>query len=177
DPATCRGAWPREYYLGAEEVKDGQAAADQGAVYVIQRNALSARDRKNGMPVWTTVLPAPALIWQIVALPGMLAVFPSGGRSLHLQFRLLFGSLRWSIAPRPEDGQGFPVLLIDPKTGRLVQRLNFDARRAHSDLQCSLQPRWSALPDIEIRQEAGARPVVRIAANRMVVALEGHAWG
>ena len=52
---------------------------------------------------------------------------PHETKGRRFQFRWLAGALQWTewLAPEEKPGRDYPIVCCDPKTGRLVQRLNF----------------------------------------------------
>src|SRR5207249_558549 len=83
------------------------------------------------------------------------------------QVPLVFGTFECGLTlpPEGETGVGFPVLVCDARTGKLVQRLNLPA---------GVPRLWVGLGG---REGADLRPGVAISQRGLVIVLSRRVWG
>jgi outer membrane protein assembly factor BamB len=129
DPLT--GAVERECLVATAPVQLQNAAWDQTAFYFVQKDILKAKALASGHILWTLTLPQKQS-WQVMEASGTLVVYP-----------LLDPAIRpWLLALGAAPGGGFlfaarlgllqsskqfPLLLVNPKNGMLVQCFHFQA--------------------------------------------------
>jgi outer membrane protein assembly factor BamB len=165
DPLTGKPRWPGERLVGREPVAPGSLTVDRQAAYLVCGAVLSAHALADGRTLWSVPLPDDAGDWQTRFVRDYLAVYPGEVGPGGWELRGPFGALR--LAP-PGSGEGssyYSVLLLDPKAGELVRRVNFrqDAARPLSKT-LELRPR---------RQRAQ----VQMLEEGVAVSLDGQAWG
>jgi hypothetical protein len=97
---------------------------DDRAVYLAGRDGLQARSVSTGHLLWRRPLPAMSAGWAVRSLGPALLAHP---RPVVPLPALPFGGppLAWltTVARPGERGADFPLLLIDPRDGRPVQRV------------------------------------------------------
>src|SRR5262249_24237308 len=127
DRATGKPAWDEPLLLNVGRLDVDGWAQDADAFYGVQDRGLFARSLKDGAGLWRPPVARPPGRWRTHRVGGALFAYPTEVRGARFQFRWLFEQLQWEgRLPLEEDsGVGFPVVCCDPKTGRLVQRLNF----------------------------------------------------
>jgi outer membrane protein assembly factor BamB len=165
DPLTGKARWPEERLVGREPVAPGSLTVDRQAAYLVCGSVLSAHALADGRTLWSVPLPDGAGDWQTRFVRDYLAVYPGEVGPGGWELRGPFGALRLAAPGDGERGRYYSVLLLDPKTGELVQRLNFrqDAGRPLSKT-LEVQPR---------RQRAQ----VQMVEEGVAVSLDGQAWG
>jgi outer membrane protein assembly factor BamB len=181
DRATGKPVWPRPHLLTMKTLDTFAWAFDREAVYFVEDRSLIARSLADGRVMWQHPLDA-ADGWHVRRVGDFLMVYPvpSGGES-QFRFRSPLGSVQWKVDSSLKHEAVFTVACHDPKTGKLVQRLNFRiesparmtcaARSIGEDRRRSLVIQASSL----LASEDG--PVVRIASPRPFVAVGGDVWG
>jgi outer membrane protein assembly factor BamB/tetratricopeptide (TPR) repeat protein len=119
--------------LGTEPLHLTRAALDETTVYFVSSTTLQARTLADGRTRWALPLPNLAGPCRVVRMSRSLLVYPADA-SLPANWSPVFGSrpvvfpfLGSNLLTVPfaaREGE-FPVLVVDPVEGRVVQRLNF----------------------------------------------------
>jgi outer membrane protein assembly factor BamB len=165
DPLTGKARWAEERLVGREPVAPGSLTVDRDAAYLVCGSVLSAHALADGRTLWSVPLPDGAGDWQTCFVRDYLAVYPGEVGPGGWELRGPFGAVRLAPPGSGERSSYYSVLLLDPKTGELVQRLNLgrnEARPLSKTLE--LQPR---------RQRAQ----VQMLEEGVAVSLDGEAWG
>jgi outer membrane protein assembly factor BamB len=164
DPLTGKARWPEERLVGREPVAPGSLSLDRGAAYLASGSTLSAHALTDGHFLWSVPL-ADGGDWQTRLLRNYLLVYPGEVGPSGWELRSPFGSLRLAAPGSDEGSPYYSVLLLDPKTGELVQRVNFrqgEARPPGRTLE--LRPRRR-------------RVQVQVLEEGVAVSVDGQAWG
>jgi hypothetical protein len=165
--------WSEAVWVGRDRIDLEHGALDDRAVYFVHGNRLQARALTNAKRLWEVPVVGPSGPWQVVWGRDTLIVYPLrtqggvetdahlrrfGERWLRHSWRQAFPwptTREWMrLAACLEDAStrhGFPVLLCDPKDGRVIQRFNF--------------------------APAGTRAEVAVLNRGLVVASGNEAWG
>jgi hypothetical protein len=179
-PDTGKALWPEESFLSAERIDPDQVALDRTAFYYAAENVIYAHSLNDGKRLWELPLQGPAGPWQVVRAANSLLAYPAVSPTDRFGFRWLGTSLELQLTRPPHDPtrRGFPLLVCDPETGKLIQRLNLTAGPVWTSRRSdSTEQSW--LPKVEWRRgvEGGSTPVVALTPKGVVVALEQKAWG
>jgi len=181
DTGTGRRRWPQARYLGWEPIDLEGGALDETAVYLLQKQTLRAHALVDGRLLWKRPLPAAAVHWQTVRTADSLITFPRKGHGVQWQARWLFGTIRVRFTTPPAAGPGkdFPLLVCDPRTGQLMQRLNFPAAAPHACLDGRWDTVAALLPQLSCRvsEIEDAAPTVHVSKNALTVSWDGQASG
>jgi hypothetical protein len=177
---TGKGSWPRPQLLRLDHADTRGWAVDDTAVYYPRAGSLCARSLDTGDLLWEQPLPGPARSWRAFRLRDQLLVFPAAGPGSGFLFRWLFGSVQWTMFMPPGAGgrHDFPVLCCDPRTGQVVQRLNFRQSPTPALLRARTTEEATLLPTL-LRTRDRALPScsnVYFCQDRLVVALPGVVW-
>jgi outer membrane protein assembly factor BamB len=181
DCATGKPLWTKPVLLAARTVDLNTWTFDQEAVYGIEENALTARSLADGKVLWQHVLDG-ASGWQLRRVGDSLMIWPlPSAEDARFRFRSPLGAVQWKLGPLLAPESVFTVACRDPKTGQLVQRLNFriespartiGRRRTISESGGrSLTVRTSSL------LASADGPVVRIDSPQPLIAAGGGIWG
>jgi outer membrane protein assembly factor BamB len=129
DAATGKPRWPEERLLTSEMLAADQVAQDDRAVYFVVGNILHAQARADGKMLWLLALNGPKGPWGVARVNSFLIAYP---RNADFLSSLSFPLVQWSMPYLPlrlllsgAERSTFPVALVDPQTGQLMQRLNF----------------------------------------------------
>lgn len=161
---TGKPLWTEECLLSHAPIDPANIAQDEVAIYHVANRVLYAHRLSDGQRLWEQALPGPAGRWQVIRAGNSLLTYPLDGLSHAFQFRCRWVSLQWEVIRPPEDRPfGFPVLICNPKTGQLIQRLNLSSPEGRMMI-CKSGLR-------------AAVPTVQSTGGGIVVALEGRAWG
>ena len=176
DPAKGTPFWNEPPLVNVGELDVDGWSVDADAFYGVQDRVLFARSLKDGAVLWERPLAGPAGRWRTRRVGDALFAYPAATAGVRFQFRWLAGALQWEgwLPPRDESGREYPVVCCDPRTGRLVQRLNFPV-----DPQAfvHLDPDGGgALPAIAV-ETVEWRPRIYVSAHGLVVAAADGAWG
>jgi outer membrane protein assembly factor BamB len=174
DPITGAGLWDDERPLGTDSVPVGAVALDQDAVYLAAGSLLCARALGDGHALWTVPLPGPGRDWRTLVTHDYLVVYPADAGACEVRLEGLFGSfcLAGTFPVHERTTAGVPVLVCDPKTGQLVQRLNL--RAAGPEGSFDRTGVGGLLPEVTVR----SLPLtVQVSREGIVAALAGRAWG
>jgi outer membrane protein assembly factor BamB len=180
DRTTGKAVWPRPQLLAVKTLDSGAWAFDGDAVYIIEDRVLTARSVVDGEVLWRRSLPDASM--QVRRVGDYLAVYPQPVESeARLRFRSLLGTVQWDLGSLLPPAAVFPVCCYDPKTGQLVQRLQF---RNESPLRTTLVKRrrgeegdgaWIVRTSSLSASKDG--PVLRLDTPRPLVAVGGEVWG
>jgi outer membrane protein assembly factor BamB len=178
DPGTGRPVWGEEVPLGPDPIDPGGFAADGGAVYYTSRNVVTALALDEGRPLWEEGLPGPAGAWRLRLAGKALLAWPAEARRAKFHSRWLAASLELGVTLPPEDrpGRGVPVLLLDPQSGRPVQRLNFVPPLPRAQGRLALGEELTAWPRLLAGRAAADGPLVRLTGQGIAVGWDGKAW-
>jgi outer membrane protein assembly factor BamB len=179
DPETGRALWPDEILLGSDSVSTGSVAWDQNSVYVTTRSTLRSLAREDGRLLWTKAFPSIPGGWLLLRVPSALLAWPAAVRRTDCSFRWLGNSTEWSVAYPPEDrpGRGIPLLVLDPRTGKLVQRLNFQSW-LRTQGKTVMGQSWGVIPTLRAcrRLDSQKSPIVQWTGSGILIAWFGQAW-
>ncbi len=180
DRTTSKAVWPRPQLLAAKTLDSGVWTFNGDAVYIIEDRALTARSVGDGEVLWRRSLPDASM--QVRRGGDYLAVYPQAVESqTRLRFRSLLGTVQWELGSLLPPEAVFPVCCYDPKSGQLVQRLQF---RIESPMRTTLVKRrvqddtdraWIVRTSSLLASEDG--PVIRLNSSRPYVAVGGEVWG
>jgi hypothetical protein len=166
-----RGAarWEAEQFVSREAAED--VAVDGAGVYAVCGGVLSAFALRDGKPLWQLPLPAEGAAWKLIPTRDGLLAYPSdlGFRRTSVQW--LAGALRvGSVHPlRKRSDPILPVLIVDPETGRIMQRVNVPVERALAGV---LAEGWRLTPSAISEP---LYPVVRVTPGGLLAAVPGWA--
>jgi outer membrane protein assembly factor BamB len=179
DPRTGKKVWEQERLVSNGPIALEAAAEGDEATYLIADNVLSAYALKDGRFLWERVLSGPKGNWRLALHQSQLIVYPLEPAGLEFHLRGPFGWLECTCASFDVDQseQGFPVILADPDSGRLDQRLNFTAPSARVRLTARFNLFAAAEPEIGLRMTTPLPSVpVRFTGAAAAVALPGRLW-
>jgi outer membrane protein assembly factor BamB len=177
DPRTGKRRWPEPLFLGTKPAELEQGTIDDSAAYFMVDGMLCARALADGKLIWEKPLPASPARWRARRVQDYLLAFPGARESTCLRWTWLFHSLDLCItAPQ---GDYFPVLALDPKTGTLVQRLNFRAPAPRMVLHGNWHTGLSLVPQVyrEGLAQQDPEPVLQVCGRGFALALGSEAWG
>jgi outer membrane protein assembly factor BamB len=181
DPQSGQPRWPQARFVGVKRPDLPGAAIREGTLYFVQGSFLTALNLVSGKPLWQEPLPSQQSRWQIQSTRDALLVYPRESRAVHGQVGWLFGRLLFQLPlPWEEQGRsGYPVLILDPLTGRLGQRLNFPVEPPPAKVQLRLAATPIPFPIIEVLTDSAPGSVPRFQfSNRGLTALTATgAWG
>ncbi len=162
DAASGRPLWSDEVPMGSEQFDAGSIAVDGHALYHASRNLVTARALDDGRQLWQEALPGPGRSWHVQRAGPALLAWPAESRQLKFHSRWLTGGLELGVPVPPEDGpgRGIPVLLLHPKDGQALQRLN-------------LAP---PAPRPQARPAAEPELLLRHTATGLVIGWDGRTW-
>ncbi|MBI3410485.1 MAG: PQQ-binding-like beta-propeller repeat protein [Planctomycetes bacterium] len=133
DPATGRSLWS----VGLAGSHDLCTASFDGeAIYFVSANRLLARSLTTGKQIWERALPGNCGTWHTHRTDSILVIHPSN--ALRWPWLPFGGSgLSWAMALTKDrmPPQEQAICLVDPKDGRLVQRLVLTHGRGPINLQ------------------------------------------
>ncbi len=151
DPATGRPLWKPRARIIREALDAGQVGVGAKAVFYVSRGVLTARSLADGKLLWSQPLDGPAGAWRAVCSPRAVLAIPVRRSLRPSWYWVPLGDVPLALPIRLPAGRGLAVLVHDPETGRLVQRLNFPSPVSAAGVQ--------VLP------------------HRLVVEVAGRAWG
>ncbi len=180
DRATGKAVWPRPQLLAAKTLDLGAWAFDADEVYILEDRSLIARSVVDGEVLWRRSLPDAG--GQLRRVGDYLAVSPHAlGSAAQIRFCSLLGTVQWDLNSLLAPEAVFPLSCYDPKTGQLVQRLQF---RMESPMRTTwVKPRvqnegaraWIVRTSSLLASKEG--PVIRLNSPRPFVSVGGEAWG
>jgi hypothetical protein len=137
---------------------------------------LTALSLADGQKRWDVSLSGPDGAWGIRRYGDYLLAWPHATAERRFAARCPLGALQWGLSQPAEDtpGRGYPLLAFDTATGRLVQRWNLAAGSIRSRIT-PVEPGFVPIAFSRGQRETDLRIVP--AANGLVVALGGRAWG
>jgi outer membrane protein assembly factor BamB len=129
DAATGKPLWPEERLLTTKMLAADQLAQDDHAVYFVAGNVLHAQARADGKMLWRLALKGTERPWRVARVATFVVAYPL---NTDLLSSLSLPLVQWSMPYPPlrlllssAERSTFPVALVDPSTGQLMQRLNF----------------------------------------------------
>jgi cellulose synthase operon protein C len=179
DTGTGKPLWKEERFVSNEPANLDEITADGAAFYVVANNVLSAYALSDGHRLWERPLPAPEGNWRVTHDSGQLIVYPLDAAALEFRLRGPLGSLECFIASSVVDfsGQGFPVILADPNTGRLDQRLNFTVPASRIRVTARFNPFPAREPELLLRTTHPLPSAsVQFTGAALTVALPERLW-
>jgi outer membrane protein assembly factor BamB len=176
DRTTGKPLWSDPPLINTGELDVGSWSLDADAFYGVQDRVLFARSLKDGSLLWRQMLAGPSGRWRTQQFGDALLAYPIEGKGWRLQFRWLTAALQWTGCSPPEEkpGRGYPVVCCDPKTGRVVQRLNFAVA---SQSVARLDPGGDDVLPMFAMEKMEERSLVHLSAQGMIVVVNGRAWG
>jgi outer membrane protein assembly factor BamB len=127
DRDTGKVSWQQPYLLSDARLDAGGWAAGREAAFYTGEATLSARSLVDGRVLWQRPLP-PGWTWAVRDVGEALLVYPDLRPSTDCRFPCPGGSLQYLAGPPLAPGYTFPVLVCDPRTGQMIQRLNLPCR-------------------------------------------------
>jgi outer membrane protein assembly factor BamB len=181
DPATGKAIWPQPLLLTAKTLDVSDWTFDPQALYGIEDRFLIARSLANGEVLWRRALPAGGA-WQARRVGDYLALLPQASpATTRFRFRSLLAAVQWELGSLLAPDAISPVSWYDPKTGQLVQRLNFRIEaaprttfRTRTISQEESRTRTVRTSSLLASQDG---PAIHLATPRPFVALGGEIWG
>lgn len=177
---TGKGSWPRPQLLRLDRADTAGWSLDETAVYYPSGAALCARSLDTGELLWERPLPGPGRNWRTFRLCDQLLVYPGPGAAPGFLFRWPLGTLQWTMSvPQANAGRhDFPVLCCGPRSGQVVQRLNFRQAPTAALVRTRTTAEAILLPTLLGTREPAASlsPTVFFCQGRMIVALPGELW-
>ncbi len=181
DRATGKPVWPRPSLLTMKTLDISSWTFDREAIYFAEDRSLVARSLTDGRVLWQRTLHG-ADAWQVRRVVDYLAVYPiPSAQDARFRFRSPFGAVQWILGPLLTPEAVFTVSCCDPKSGQMIQRLNFriespvrtvwQRRRTQEDPGRFVVLQTSSL----LASEKG--PVVRLAAPGPFLAAGAKVWG
>jgi len=177
NPATGRRQWPAGRFLGVRPVELEGGAMDERAAYFTMDGALCAYSLNEGKILWRYHLPGSAVHWRTMRTANYLIAFPSGSKAIQGQWSWLSRHLELkAILPMREEYH--PVLVLEAKTGSLVQRLNFPAALPKLSLCDNKNAAFSPFPSVRIEQAIleEPAPMLHVSERALTWAFQGSTW-
>jgi hypothetical protein len=181
DARTGIRRWSKTHFRDTQSVDLDGGTLDAETVYLMQGNRLRAYALADGRLLYSVSLPARAGHWQVLRTQHCLICLPRNYQAVQWQLRWLFATAQlWlSAAPSLEPERLLAVFLCNPRTGRLLQRLNLAAPAQRGDWSGSLDSSFVLLPRLSRKflsvPEAG--PVLKISERGMMLEWREQAWG
>jgi outer membrane protein assembly factor BamB len=170
DPATGRPQWKRSCFLSLRDLNRQGWAVDREAIYQAQEGVLAARSLEDGHLLWERPLP-PGSGWALRRIGERLVAHPTVVSRTYFRFPSLGAAVQYLGAELSPALTEFPVLVCDPRTGDLMERLNFPPPRS---------VRWTVEP-FAGRSAPGEqrlpRAVLYTGPGKCLVALGSGLWG
>jgi hypothetical protein len=171
DSRDGRPLWDEECLLDGEP---GGIAVSRDAFYVAEGGVLAARATDDGRQLWDRALDGVGENPRVALCGGRLIVYPSEGRAVEIRVRGPFGRLECNLAAYTEEGQDYPVFLVDAKTGQVDQRLCFSVPKARLRVRYSLD---GFVVDGSLRPTLPTSSIgVRFAGTNATVVLPDRIW-
>jgi hypothetical protein len=177
DTRTGGRRWPKARFLGLQPADLAGGSLDDTAVYLVQNNRLLAHALSDGRLLWKRTLPAVASHWHMVRTRNALIAFPRDGRTVQWQWRWLFMTAQLRLT-FPSGGGDLSVLVCDPRTGRLAQRLSFPLAVPSAALRCRFDLLPAVMPQLSRLLLPSEEPdiAVQVSECGMIVESNGQAW-
>ncbi len=179
DPETGAALWADEALVAPERVPAEAAVVDGESVCYAVGGLLTARALRDGRVKWRRALPGTAGDWRLVRTASTLVALPASAPRAKVYSRWPLAALELAVTAPPEErpGYGIPVLLFDPASGELLQRLNLAAPRPRPEARLTLGDEAVRVPWQARREPAPeARPTMQFTRSGAVIAWEGKAW-
>jgi outer membrane protein assembly factor BamB len=168
---TGRPVWKRPCPLPGNGLERESWAVDAENVYQAQNGTLTAWSLENGHTVWEQPLPRD-YGWSVRRGQGGLVVCPAVMPRRHCRFQWPGAAIQYLNDRLPAGQTEFPLLVCDPRTGELTERLNFPAVP---------RARWTVDGPGEFSVWTGvlgaARSAVYTGPGLGLVAIGGGVWG
>ncbi|HLN27374.1 MAG TPA: PQQ-binding-like beta-propeller repeat protein [Gemmataceae bacterium] len=178
DPATGIRQWPAGRFLGVRPVELEGGAMDERAAYFTMDGALCAYSLNEGKVLWRYHLPGSAVHWRTARTANYLFTYPCGSKAIQVQGSWLSKHLELK-AMLPVREEYHPVLVLDAKTGSLVQRLNFPAALPKLSLCDNRSAAFVPFPSVGIQRVIVEEPAptLHVSEHGLTWAFQGSAWG
>jgi outer membrane protein assembly factor BamB/tetratricopeptide (TPR) repeat protein len=176
DPSTGKAMWDRERLVSRDPIELNAIALDRESFFLAARDNLSAYNLIDGRVLWERPLPFRNGKWRVALFRDQVVVYPSAARAVEFRVRGPFGTLQCTLTAFAEDpaNQGYPVILADPRTGLLDQRLNFAV--PWPSLRIRIEPDSAGL-EARVRTIPPPSPTrVRFAGGAAAVVLPDRLW-
>jgi outer membrane protein assembly factor BamB len=180
DRASGKPVWPRPRLLAAKTLEPGAWTFDADAVYTIEDRLLVACSLVDGAILWRQPLLGAGE--QVQRVGDYLAVSPKAFRSeARFRFRSFVGTVQWDLGPLLAAEAICSLSLYDPKSGQLVQRLNFRiesaVRTAPAERRIEEEGErvWFVRTSSLLASPDG--PVISLDTLRPFVAIGSEVWG
>jgi outer membrane protein assembly factor BamB/tetratricopeptide (TPR) repeat protein len=181
DRATGEPIWPQPLLLTRKAPDVSAWTFDREAVYCVEEASLVARSLADGRVLWRRALDG-AGGWQARRVGDYLTVWPvPSAKEPRFRFRSPLGAVQWNLGPLLMPEAVFAVAYLDPKTGKLIQRLNLRIESPVRTTRRSGRTAGEAGRSVVVRtssllaSEEG--PVVRFDSPRPMIAAGGEVWG
>jgi outer membrane protein assembly factor BamB/tetratricopeptide (TPR) repeat protein len=180
DRVSGKDVWPRPRLLETKTLESGAWTFDADAIYTIEDRLLVARSLAEGATLWRR--PLRGEDGQVQRIGDYLAVTPKVCQSeARFRFRSLLATVKWDVGPVLALAAICPLSLYDPKSGQLVQRLNFRIESpvrtvsAKRRIQKEGEDAWFVRTSSLLANPDG--PVICLDTRRPFVAIGGEVWG
>jgi hypothetical protein len=180
DRATGKSIWSQPCLLNMKSLNLTAWTFDHEAVYGVEETSLIARSLADGRVLWRRPLEG-ANGWQARRMGDYLTVWPMPSvEDAVFRFRSPLGAVQWKLGPLLTPEAVFAVACLDPKTGPLIQRLNFrietPARTAWERRRTASSGRFVAARTSALLASADG-PMVRLNSPQPMIASGGEVWG
>jgi hypothetical protein len=181
DPRSGKARWPRPLLFPEIRINPNGWALDAEAFYVGKSGQLAALSMADGHQLWSRALAPPDGNWQVHLADGLLAALPAETTTTRLELRWLSGSLQWLVARPPLDVRGWCAsgMLCDARTGRLVQRFQFEGGPPRSEPRLTVGD-FSVLPSLRKTTTSasnGALLSCHLHPSGLVIICAGNCYG
>jgi outer membrane protein assembly factor BamB/tetratricopeptide (TPR) repeat protein len=181
DGRTGTLRWSKTHFRGTQGMDLDGGAIDAEAAYLVQGDSLFAYALADGRLLYSAPLPAHAEHWQILRTPQWLICYPRNYHAAQWRLRWLFASaqLRLSPAPAAEPERSLAVFICDPRTGRLLQRLNFSAAAERATWCWAVDSSLALFPQLSRRFVTlpESAPALQISERGIMMEWQEQAWG
>jgi outer membrane protein assembly factor BamB len=181
DADTGKPAWATMPFLDPGTTDPADWGVDEKTVYVPQCRKLIALALADGKTRWETTLPGPGTAWRASNEIEFLLVHPARVPEWRFQFRSPLLAVQWGISLPPEErpGAGYPLLALNPATGRIEQRWNLPAGPMRSHSYPTETAMWPSFEIMRGTSPAGLNVLQTLGYMRthIVLTLGGRAWG
>jgi hypothetical protein len=180
DRTSGKPIWPQPRLLGMKSLSLSAWTFDHEAVYSIEDTSLIARSLIDGQVLWRRSLEG-ANGWRVRCVGDYLIVWPiPSAEDSRFRFRTPLGTVQWNLGPLLTPEAVFAVTCLDPKTGQLIQRLNFrietPARTVWERRKTGSSGRLAAARTSALLASVDG-PMVRLDSPQPTIAAGGEVWG
>jgi outer membrane protein assembly factor BamB len=180
DRTSGKPIWPQPRLLGMKSLNLTAWTFDREAVYGVEETSLIARSLTDGRILWRRPLDG-ANGWQVRRVGDYLIVWPiPSAEDARFRFRSPLGAVQWNLSPLLTPEAVFAVTYLDPKTGQLIQRLNFrietPARTVWERRRPGGNGRFVAARTSALLASVDG-PMVRLDSPWPMIAAGGEVWG